>query len=88
MTFWHGPRRRILLDEASINELFDFRWAGKATFRGGPVGSETEALVRFADRVLVSPKDTNGYGNGAARVPPTVSRRCRMDRGPRFSLLG
>jgi hypothetical protein len=87
MTFWHGLCRRILLDEASINELFDFLRAGKATFGGGPVGSEMEALVRFADRVLVSLKDTNGE-SGAARVPPTVSRRCRMDRGARFSLLG
>jgi hypothetical protein len=33
-------RNSRLLDETSINELFDFRWAGKATFKGGPVGLE------------------------------------------------
>jgi hypothetical protein len=71
MTFWHGavPTNKRLLDETLINELFDFRWAGKATFGGAPVGSEIEALVRFTDRVLVSLNDTNGYGIGAGAGP-------------------
>jgi hypothetical protein len=71
MTFWHGavPMNKRLLDETLINELFDFRWAGKATFGGAPVGSEIEALVRFTDRVLVSLNDTNVYGIGAGAGP-------------------
>jgi hypothetical protein len=71
MTFWHGavPTNKRLLDETLINELFDFRWAGKQHLEAPRLARRSKLSFDLPTGLLVSLNDTNGYGIGAGAGP-------------------